>query len=461
MRSFHLLAFAIVSIFAAGCSAPDPDPGTPPIEGSPLQNPSIATLPAFHFHPRNKCRIATESVVYPDVRDVVSGSPSPLAAAGFDCVETGHPGAKPDVVYTDVDDPRVWSGIDLRSGIGALGTPIHPGWMRDSSQVVQQSLDLMGVMSGGEGPAPGDGLSGTQASIAEALTPWSGTVGPFSSEGTSSFNPYLAGLRVGKTPLKVGLDDAGTPAAFRVNVALDPEVMLVPVQAVVFYDSFVPGIGTLPVQRALWDRVPTPDTPIQVPFGGEVVKYRPLANSVMGGEQGPWEARMAGFNLPDDVWAKCGVQFRLVRFLPIQVSKALAAPKNHGTISGPLHDFWDFLKLQPQFKDSGLVTALFAPFCSDTDAGGGQLAPPNGQTLPEHQFACVRWSAPAAVLAHELGHALDQQHAWCPSNPPSPYDRNLMCENTTVGVAVTPGQCRQVRAYLRSSGLLKWFPGQQ
>jgi hypothetical protein len=419
--------------------------------------------PPFTLHPRSQCRVATESIVTNDERDIVSGDPSPALANNWNCVETGHPGADKNVVYTDVDNPRVWTGADVEPYQSPSGGTVNPYWMRDDSEVASGGIDFMWNVTGGEGAANVDRLSGARASIAEPLTPWSASVGPFSSP----FMPFAGGLRVGKTPVKVGLEDSGAPTGYRVNVALDPNVLLVPVQVVVFYDDAtgIPPSGSLETQLALWDRVPTASgAPWHAVDGVEMVTHRPLQDSVLGGEQGAWEATVGSFNPPDDVWAPCGVQFRLVNYIPMAVTKAYLAPHGHTLISSSLSEAWDLISQHPQFK-SNVVTVLLNNYCSDYDqADAGQIYPPTGQSLVGHHFACVRPGYGAAVLSHELGHVImeDPNHAYCPVNPPSPFDRNVMCPNTTNGVAVKPyEQCKAARDHLQASGMLDWFTAQK
>jgi hypothetical protein len=171
-----------------------------------------------------------------------------------------------------------------------------------------------------------------------------------------------------------------------------------------------------------------------------------------------------GQYLRDDVWATCGVQFRLVNLIPIPVSKAYLVPKGHSTLSGTLADFWELISKHPQYKE-GAVTVLFAPWCSDYDAAApGEILPPAGQSLIGRHFACVRPAAGSNVLAHELGHVIMQtsDHPSCTKPPSSPQAQNVMCPYAGPGVAADQyAECKAARAHLASSGLLRWFPGQK
>lgn len=457
-RQRQPLAFAILALAACGPTGGGADAGS--------QGPEAFRPPPFSLHPRSRCRMAGAFFVGGSDRDVVAGVPSPAVPEGYECVETGHPGAQPGVVYSDVDNPRIWTGVDLVPIPQPTGGTLYPAWSRTTSEVLGSGVDLMGAVSGGEGGPPPDGLSGNLAAIAQPVTPWSASVGPFSSlDGTGAFAPYLGGLRAGKTALRVGLEDSGQSISSPANVALDPAVMLVPVQVVVFYADAAnpPSLASLKTELALWDRLAVAGTPYSDPWAPDS-HHRPLEYSVAGGEAGPWEAQFAGFNLPDDVWAACGVQFRLVNFVPLVVGPQYTKPQGHGTLSGTLADFWDHLQQEPRVIKQGVVTVLFAPLCSDYDAAEpGQIEPPAGQSLIGHYFSCARPKA-SNVLAHELGHVIMQttQHEDCPTNPPSPLDRNLMCPNAAAGVGLKAyTQCAAARKALAASGLLHWFPGQQ
>jgi hypothetical protein len=150
-------------------------------------------------------------------------------------------------------------------------------------------------------------------------------------------------------------------------------------------------------------RVATKRAPVTHSDGS---RARPLANVLFGGEKGASEAKVVGLDLPDDVWAPCGVQFRLVNYIPMAVGNDLLHPSGHGSLRGTLDDYWTAIQKQPRFQDNTL-TVVIAPWCSVVGAAAqGQLLPPVGQSLLDEHLACIVPGTHPNVLAHELGHVI-------------------------------------------------------
>ncbi len=132
-------------------------------------------------------------------------------------------------------------------------------------------------------------------------------------------------------------------------------MLLVPVQVFVLTsDQDDNSAWNLPKQLAFWDRVPTETSVQRVTDGhfGELTSAsHSLANWVDGGEQGPAQARLNERYLPDDVWASCGVQFRLVNFTEIRTTVPNTRPTGAAlSLDTPLiQNFENLIEPHPNF----------------------------------------------------------------------------------------------------------------
>jgi hypothetical protein len=120
---------------------------------------ALATLivtgcPPTTIYPRAICQSVSGAYTFNGrQRIIVNGMPSPEPEVGTSCVESGHTGAQPGVVFVDADNPRVWTNIQLGSA------PIrHEG---DAHQIVESTTlgwachncDFDVQVGGGDGPA--------------------------------------------------------------------------------------------------------------------------------------------------------------------------------------------------------------------------------------------------------------------------------------------------------------------
>jgi hypothetical protein len=253
------------------------------------------------------------------------------------------------------------------------------------------------------------------------------------------------GVRVGSSaPIEVEVETQGPRpsarniAGFPVSLELDPRVILVPVQVYVFHAAnSAPAHYNESSMLALDG------------FGDTTSVMHTMGNVVVGGEV---PARASGHILPDDVWAPCGVQFRLMKVVSLAVDPKFLAPTGHTLTNSALLEFLPVIQNDPNF-DPTLLTVLFAPYCADKDMEdfGG---PYPGQSLVGDNFSCVRQSAGGSVLAHELGHVIMELEGHPPCTSSS---MNLMCAVPGSNVEVDPSQCATARKHLASIHMDKFF----
>ena len=167
---------------------------------------------------------------------------------------------------------------------------------------------------------------------------------------------------------------------------------------------------SLPQQLALWDHLsPAQTTNVTDGQFGELTsaihamnRYRRDGEAMYGvGTQ----------TAPDTVWARCGVQFRLVNYFELQVPVRNVYPSRGngdadrqwpiGTVDdAPLQENADLVKRDPRHID-GAITAIFMGRAGFSDA------PETGRALSSRRVIGVSLSETRGtdgIIAHELGH---------------------------------------------------------
>jgi hypothetical protein len=410
----HCTEYASDSVQDAPLLAP-----TPPRDlGERIQAPR-----PYASRPAGEC-LRVKGSVLGGTTTVTDGTPDALDAAE-NCVESGHPSGTKGLVLTDRDNPLLYARQTLTRTTLPSGGKVGLEYFRDDSGYRVGHGDLQFRLSGGQGSLDPMELSTTQSSIAGTLFPWTAAAGTWAAPG--DLVTTSPGMRLGRTPLDAqmfaqGAGGAWDFSAFPAQVALDPGVLLVPIQAVLFYGAGQEAYaGTFAQdQLALWDRIPTSVGPnggrAQLGSPGSIdatlqpllrVKTRP------GKDTGFYSQY-----LPDDVWAACGIQFRLVNVIPMRVDATFLSPSGHLDAQSAVIAAHDHIREDPRFQP-GPITVLFAPRCADVDAGsGGGFEGIAGQSRNERKFSCVSNKGGGNTLAHELGHVImnDTGHSTLPGN---------------------------------------------
>jgi hypothetical protein len=392
---------------------------------------SLICLPApavaqYVPNPRNQCMIVSFFTGAPlgngNSISISGGAPSPeLTNPGEDCIETGHLGPL-GIVYVGVDNPRLWTKFTL-SSVGTKWNGAMPqelfadedagGW-----KVRFFNMDLNVRVTGGDTPGVSELGDKGADSFSGTLIPWPGRLGHWGAGDSHQVTLVTGGLRVGRTSLDAQLlvekpNQAWEEAAFPVRVQLDPNVRLIPVQVLALYSPTRKPVTSREEQLALWDRFPTASGPVDVTDGqfGELTSSAwSLQNWIPGGEDGV--TSVGGKYSPDDVFAGCGVQFRMVNYVEMQVDEEHLIPTRQDYIDGdtPLIETITQFKKSPDYMPEALI-AVSTPACRPPGISSGGTQGEPGTAPPSlGDTACADNTAGPAVLSHELGHVLGLQH---------------------------------------------------
>jgi hypothetical protein len=356
------------------------------------------------------------------------------------CVE-GAFQTRDGTILVDVDNPRIWDGA------------LVVGTERTGEGVFFQAFDHLTSVSGGDGGAS------MNAELTRVPTvPGSFGMGP----DAARLDLVTPGARIGHAPVTLDVrdvqsDQSALPPSASLRVALNPDVLLVPVQVFTIVSDANPGASeslTPAAALALFDRVPDESKQRLTDGNGRVSSISvTLGSLVLDGDARP--AVLGRHTLPDDIWAQCGIQFRLVRYTRLPVTDDLTAPRGHSSLQTAVRDMLQAARASPAFLD-GPLTVMVAPWCADVgQAEAGSISPPTGQALIGDNAVCVRsGNASGTDLSHELGHILlaNSRHPNC-----GPQDTNLMC-SPDGGPDLTAEQCAQARKLLLNSPRRLAFP---
>src|SRR5258706_10375807 len=212
-----------------------------------------------------------------------------------------------------------------------------------------------------------------------------------------------------------------TPTVFTTSrVRLDPKVALIPIEAVVVYhDKDSQGLldlgmesQRLPQQLAFWDHLPTVQT-TNITDGqyGELTSAIHAMSWYRRDKNGQYDVGTQ--TAPDTVWVRCGVQFRLVNYVELQVPTRNVNPVRgnadqdpdrfwpNGTFDdSPLRENVDLARRDRRNRH-GTDTGMFMNRMGFPDApeGGGALM---GQFAICFSLGGNRGTD--GVGAHEVGH---------------------------------------------------------
>jgi hypothetical protein len=343
------------------------------------------------------------------------------------------------VTFVDTDNPRVEVATKLIDVSTAAGM-VPQGLIRQGNEWRFTNGDVELSVSGGEveaGPRPV-----RAGSLSEGAKAWPTVEGTFT---TGSEVRLQARIRVGYRPVDAKLLVEG-PKGFAANtaerarIALDPEVLLVPVEVAKFFSDQIPVSNiTVAGQMALWDQVPimSPTTNFRITDGGT----GELRSAVRAWDVWPTPDAKGlyshgGWVSPDSIWGKAKVRFRLVNYIEIKTDNQHTAPVEVFGGSNPkfLQANHDALLEHPQHID-GVVKVIFMHrIHSQESQHPGRALLSSG---------CVGLSASGSTfadIAHEIGHLItnSEKHSTEPDN---------VLQDPGPGVKITDAQAALARTW--------------
>lgn len=264
-------------------------------------------------------------------------------------------------IKSKVDNPTLSFDLTLRNVVTNLGTFPEERIQTATGYTnvwfdITSSIDFGATAAGGNGLPLGRALTTVNDQLYPGLT----GIGDWVAGDGAPLNFEVHGARLGYQPQRVRFtrtdaDTGASAAATTTFVQLDPSVDLVPIQVVVLYSKDHPLLeARLPAQLAFWDQValstsystsnlgplrryttrtltPTPQR-VDVPAGVEFLnRISPVAY--------PGTYVFQNALTPDAQWRDCGVQFRLVNYVEIEVPNKNTAPRRLDVASDN-PDFW-------------------------------------------------------------------------------------------------------------------------
>lgn len=244
------------------------------------------------------------------------------------------------VILVDTDNPEIATTFTLTSVQAEWANAPVPqeitreglGWQFNNGDV---------VYSIGNGEADAKPVPSREASLNDEAYAWPTTEGTFSASAGQQCT-VRGRIRVGYKPITGRMLVRG-PRSFAPNtgqtfrIALDPEVLLVPVEVVRIFSPDVPlNQINAAHQMALWDQVPVinPAGNTHVTDGGTGELTRTLRQWDLYPTATSDPAQPRGIYLvdswvsPDSIWGKAKVRFRLVNYFDMQTDEDHANPKS-------------------------------------------------------------------------------------------------------------------------------------
>jgi hypothetical protein len=346
------------------------------------------------------------------------GQPQPHM---FAMVVEGMSSAQNGVTLVNTDNPQVEAIVKL--------IDVHAQWA--NGKVPQELFrqrntwrftngDAEFSVSGGEadaGPRPI-----RAGSLNESALAWPAVEGTFN---TGSEVKLIGRIRVGYRPVDVKLLIHG-PKSFADNtgqkarIALDPNILLVPVEVARFFSDTIDVSNISAVsQMALWD---------QVPIVGATTNFKSVDGST--GElkfaERQWDDwptlnpeglyMRDGWVSPSSIWGKAGIRFRLVNYIDIKTDNEHTNPlPGQGHDDRRLRENNTTLNEHPQhIKDKPVLKVIIMH----------RIAPPEAPEVGRALLgnSCIGISAGMAdrfaTIAHEIGHLIinSQVHNDLPNN---------------------------------------------
>lgn len=382
------------------------------------------------------------------------------------CVEGAFADPENGVLSVDLDNPRIWANYRLPL-VSTQARGLRPIEVtRTPLGINIYNGDLFGNLFGGDGDASTGGFfeantSGPASAVTDELPPWTTTPGEWSAARNPNVLLEFLGARLGHKAMGLRLIQRNPRHSdlitSELELRLNPNVLLVPVQVFVLYsDEHQAPREIMPVAKvlSLFDRVPTANGATALVTDSQFGELDKTTRAMSGIVESLGTAlpTIAGLYLPDDIWAQCGIQFRLVNYSTVKVPHDILFPENRLTTRSALHEMGNEVEASSRFIPD-LLTVILAPYCTDVDN-------PHilGQSLNTRRLACARLSSDPSVLAHELGHVIMHvdNYTGHQCGDGTGTAENVMCETSGIGTALTNSQCKLARE--RVGNMLR-FPG--
>jgi hypothetical protein len=276
---------------------------------------------------------------------------------------------------------------------------------------------------------------------------WPVSEGEFSGNDNAVVT-VVGRVRVGYKPLTIRLGVSLPKPGFAANstksfrIALNPDVLLVPVEVVGFSSPMAPlDDVTAENQMMLWDGVPfiNPNINFRETDGttGET-KFITRAWTKWPTTDSDGRYFHQGVISPDSIWGNAKVAFRLVNFLMIQTDDEHANPTDNSVEDAVLFENRDTVFAHPKHIE-GVLTVIIMPHIVPPDFRFGEIGKGNlGHNALGISWADRRKGTPA-TLAHEIGHVMQLPHTTLANNVMNPPG----------GTDITSGQAEVAREWAK------------
>lgn len=362
------------------------------------------------------------------------------------------------IIYIKTDNPQIRVTTQLMQ--------VHAEW---HNGLVPQELTCEGrgwqfnngdlFFNVWDGEAEASAKPSRAGSINGKFYAWPATPGQWSGYNHAEVTLFGRGLLIGYKPVTIQLTVLKPRSGNAANcsptfqVALDPEILLVPVEVICFYSPAIRPPVTLEDQWLLWD---------QVPIIGSAANFKNIDGST--GEirsvtrawqfwptlssEGLYEHQ--GWVSPDSIWGKAGVRFRLVNYIEIETDNEHVAPvRRQGVYDDAIlrENNTQVSEHPNHIKDQPLLRVIIMHRIAAADA------PEVGRALIGLNAIGISWGVADrfAVLAHEIGHIIlsSRTHSNLPNN---------VMNDPGPGTDISPEQAEAARRWASSFRSFWQFP---
>lgn len=255
---------------------------------------------------------------------------------------------------------------------------------------------------------------------------WPSEDGEWSAENNPELEFSTRSIRVGYKPISLRLkilkpkNGLAENSSEQFKIALDPEILLVPVEVIRFFSNQIPNKFELEDQLLLWDQIPTVgSTKNLINTDGNTGEIRFTAR-----EWNFWPKKdndglynYNGWISPGSIWGKAGIKFRLVNYIEIETDNEHVAPtRKPGVFDDQmLRENNSLLEKHPKHISDKPVLKVIIMF---------RIHPPDSVGIDQGLIGLnsigISWGLQDryAIIAHEIGHIIlnSQIHSNLPNN---------------------------------------------